>query len=69
MLNGFVDNPCFMDKANCVTNTSSQEWKQQFEQWYETSKTTKMQKIKSDSIKILRNIMNKLKNKNNIERD
>lgn len=57
----FLENPSFIEKSQNRQSTSSDEWKQKFEQWYEKSTTTKMQKMKLGITSFIKKILNKEK--------
>ena len=67
-IDSFVENPQFIEKGQQKENVESlsiDDWKNKFEGWYECSRTTKMQKIKSNVIGFFKSILNKEKNKEN----
>lgn len=64
-IEAFVDNPAFIEKdteKKTVEELSTEEWKSKFGQWYEASKTTQMQKLKSNVINFFKGLLNKKKN-------
>lgn len=63
----FVDNPAFIEKEKdvkkeTVEDLRIEEWKSKFEQWYEDSKTPKMQKLKSKVVNFFKGLLSKEKN-------
>lgn len=67
-IDNFIENPAFIEKIKqkeTVESLSVDDWKKKFEGWYESSRTTKMQRIKSNVMEFFKSILNKEKDKEN----
>lgn len=62
------DNPIFQNKdmqKDSVELMNADDWKIKFEQWYEKSRTTKMQSMQTNIIGFFKKMLNREKNKEN----
>lgn len=65
-LDSFRKNPKFIEKDRTkqdIESLSVDDWKNKFEKWYEDSRTTKMQKLKSNIIGFFKSVLSKENNK------
>lgn len=72
-IESFIGNPIFKEKEQKenIDDLNIEDWKNKFETWYQDSKTTKMQKIRTNIMCYLKSILNKEKqqDKEQVERD
>lgn len=62
-IEGFYDNPAFIDRASQIYGDTVQDWKAKFDGWYEQANMTKWESLKSKVSNFLQGLLNKDKDK------
>ena len=73
-IENFFENPNYIAQKEQITDVhqmKENEWEEKFKQWYEESRTTKLQKVKNKIVGFFRNLLkkDKLQEKTEVEKE